>query len=70
MNNKYIYDVNDFINEIEKKYPHVFNVDNGTAWVGGEIIKDGKDIYIKNPHKISYGMTPGSPDMVGWTVKG
>jgi hypothetical protein len=54
------------LEELWLKHPNTFRLDAGTAWVGGQEYKQGKDLFIKNPRRIAYGLE-GAGDRIGWT---
>jgi hypothetical protein len=56
----------DIDNRVLAQYPMTFRNDNGMAYVGGKKEESGSDIIIVNPHRIKYGLFPGSGDRIGW----
>lgn len=44
----------------------VFRVNVGTGWTGNEILRDGKDVLIRDARPLSTGLPPGFADLVGW----
>lgn len=47
----------------------LFNCPNGTAWVGEAVkvkIQSGFAMLLKAARKITFGLIPGSGDLIGW----
>lgn len=46
----------------------LFRNDNGTAFAGGKSVRmSGGRILLTGASRISYGLMPGSADLIGWT---
>jgi hypothetical protein len=47
----------------------IFKNHQGTAWIGKPMQTTKKDaIILKYPQKITFGMSPGSSDLIGWEM--
>lgn len=44
----------------------LFRNDCGTAWTGEVVERRGTTITLRNAQRITYGLQPGSSDLVGW----
>lgn len=44
----------------------LFRVNVGMAWTGNKVIKQGRDVLIKEARPFKVGVPPGFPDLVGW----
>lgn len=57
------------IEEIHKAYrpAKLFRNDNGTAWAGGKATRRGGLTILDGARRITYGLMPGSADLIGWT---
>lgn len=44
----------------------LFRNDCGTAWVGELVARTGNTITLRNAKRITYGLQPGSGDLIGW----
>lgn len=53
--------------ELSRRYGMpIFTNPSGTGWLGRFMRKDGDSIVLLGARPISFGLMPGSPDLVGW----
>lgn len=44
----------------------LFRNDCGTAWTGEVVERHGTTVILRNAQRITYGLQPGSSDLIGW----
>ncbi len=44
----------------------LFRNDSGVGWAGKLIQQEGQQVTLNNARRVTYGLTPGSADLVGW----
>lgn len=61
----------ELIERIHKAYrpAKLFRNDNGNAWAGGKASRRGGLVILDGASRISYGLLPGSGDLIGWTPR-
>jgi hypothetical protein len=45
----------------------LFNNPCGEAWIGNVVAKDTHTVTLVRPRHITFGLFPGSTDLIGWT---
>ena len=55
---------------VGKHAPHVrlFNNPVGLAWQGRLLLQGGGRLVLEHPRRVSYGLQPGSGDLIGWST--
>lgn len=44
----------------------VFRANVGQAWTGAEVVRHGRDVYLRDARPLSTGLPPGFSDLFGW----
>lgn len=48
----------------------LFRANVGQAWTGNEVIRQGRDVLIRDARPFNTGLPPGFSDLFGWTRQG
>ena len=46
----------------------VFRVNVGQAWTGAEVVRHGRDVYLRDARPFNSGLPPGVSDLIGWAT--
>lgn len=46
----------------------IFRANVGQAWTGQEVVRHGRDVYLRDARPLSTGLPPGFSDLFGWVT--
>lgn len=47
----------------------IFRGNVGQAWTGAEVVRHGRDVYLRDARPLDTGLPKGFADLFGWTVR-